>query len=171
VKQKAHFIRHHAGRLALGMALTSCSVAWAVVPSSPNYVLQSSTLNAGGGDMASVNYKLSSSLGAPAFTSAMTSNGYRLRAGFWGFVDTTGFFSQADCLFNWAERNYPSLFDPLGAMSNTFVPYYYRYYSQTNTYLATSSADNHLYYLGPLSNNLVFDLGALSGWLTAAICQ
>jgi len=76
----------------------------------------------------------------------------------------------ADCLFNWAERDYPSLFAP-AAISNTVAPYYYRYYSQTNAYLGVSAADNHLYYLGPASSYSLVDAGPLSGWLAAAGCQ
>lgn len=76
----------------------------------------------------------------------------------------------SDCLFNWAERTYPNLFAPAGATANTSAPYYYRYYPQTRTYLATSSADNHLYYLGPISNNVISDVGAISVWLNTANC-
>lgn len=77
----------------------------------------------------------------------------------------------SDCLFNWAENKYPTWFAPAGASSADDVQYYYRYYSQTNAYLATSSADSHMYYLGPLSSNAVLDVGALSSWLTTANCQ
>jgi hypothetical protein len=81
------------------------------------------------------------------------------------------FTSQSECLFGWAERTFPDWFAPGGAASNTLAPYYYRYYSQTNAYLATSSADNHVYYLGPLSPNSILDVGPLAGWLSAAGCQ
>jgi hypothetical protein len=80
----------------------------------------------------------------------------------------TGAFSinPADCLFNWAERNYPSLFSPAAA-SLTLGPYYYRYYSGTNIYLGVST-DNHVYFLdaGGLD-----DVGAQSGWFATAGCQ
>ncbi len=79
--------------------------------------------------------------------------------------------SQSDCLFNWAERTYPTLFAPVAATSNTWAPYYYRYYPQTNAFLATSSDDDHVYYLGPSSNNTILDAGALTGWLSTAGCQ
>lgn len=79
--------------------------------------------------------------------------------------------SPTDCLFNWAESNYANLFAPAGAVSNTSAPYYYRYYADTNAYLATSSANNHVYYLGPVSNNSLVDVGPLSGWLSTAGCQ
>lgn len=83
-------------------------------------------------------------------------------------TDTT---STADCLFNWAEANYSSLFAPRGARSSTFGPYTYRYYSQTTAYLAVSSADNHLYYMGSLSRNAVLDLGAAAPWYAQAGCR
>lgn len=77
--------------------------------------------------------------------------------------------SQSDCLFNWAEKTYPTLFAPAAA-SNTLTPYYYRYYPQTLAYLATSATDNHVYYLGTISNNTVLDVGDLPTWQTAAGC-
>jgi len=85
-------------------------------------------------------------------------------------VTMSQFNSQSDCVFSWAEKNHSSLFAPAGA-SNAAAPYYYRYYPGTNAYLATSSANNSLYYLGPLSGNAALDLGALSGWLLTATCQ
>lgn len=80
------------------------------------------------------------------------------------------FIAQSNCLFNWAERTFPNLFAPAGAISTTFAPYYYRFYRQTISILATSSADNHVYYLGPLSNNSIFDVGAMSPLLSTAGC-
>jgi glucose/arabinose dehydrogenase len=82
----------------------------------------------------------------------------------------SNFISKSDCLFNWAEKTYLNLFAPVGALSNTLTPYYYRYYPQTNAYLGMSPADNHVYYLGPLSNNSILDIGALSPWLSMAGC-
>lgn len=76
-----------------------------------------------------------------------------------------------DCLFNWAERTYPTLFAPASATTTTSAPYYYRYYSQTTAYLGTSTADSHVYYLGPASNNILLDVGTLSTWLATAGCQ
>ena len=76
----------------------------------------------------------------------------------------------ADCLFDWAEQDYPDLFAP-AASSTTSAPYYYRYYSQTAAYLGTSTVDNHVYYLGPVSGNSLLDVGALSTWLATAGCS
>jgi endoglucanase len=78
--------------------------------------------------------------------------------------------TQAECLFNWAERTYPTLFAP-AATSTTFAPWHYRYYWQTDAYLGTSSADNHVYYLGPSSGYGLLDVGNLSSWLATAGCQ
>ena len=76
-----------------------------------------------------------------------------------------------DCLFNWAESTYPQLLAP-PAVSATAEPYYYRYYSQTDSYVGTSSLDNHVYYLvGPISGNDPLDLGPLSTWLATSGCQ
>lgn len=77
----------------------------------------------------------------------------------------------SDCLFNWAERQYPSLFMPSGTSSATLGEYYYRYYSHTNAYLATHGGNSHLYYLGPATGNVVADLGPASGWFGSAGCQ
>jgi outer membrane lipase/esterase len=77
------------------------------------------------------------------------------------------YYTSADCLFNWAERNFPLLFSPAGASSNTLSPFYYRFYSATNAYLGTSSADNHVYYLGSAG---FLDAGLLTIWLQTAGC-
>lgn len=74
--------------------------------------------------------------------------------------------SAADCLFSWAERNYPSLFSPAAA-SLMLAPYYYRYYSGTNIYLGVST-DNHVYYLDAAG---LHDVGVQSLWFTTAGCQ
>lgn len=79
--------------------------------------------------------------------------------------------SSSDCLFNWAEQQYASFLSPSGATSATAGNYYYRHYTGTNSYLATSSTDNRLYYLGPATGPAPFDLGAVSTWLTQAGCQ
>lgn len=79
--------------------------------------------------------------------------------------------SPPNCLFDWAERTYPTLFAPAGASSVGAASYYYRYYSQTGAFLATSSADNHVYYRGPNSGDATVDVGELSTWLATAGCQ
>jgi hypothetical protein len=78
--------------------------------------------------------------------------------------------SPSDCLFDWAERVYPTLFAPPGAVSQTSTPYYYRYYAGTNAYLGTSSVNNDVYYLGPATGNVLYDAGPLPVWQTTAGC-
>lgn len=74
----------------------------------------------------------------------------------------------ADCLFNWAETNYPSYFSPSGAVTQRYAPYIYRYYSNTNAYLGVSSIDNDVYYLTPYDE--LIDVGESSYWLALANC-
>lgn len=76
----------------------------------------------------------------------------------------------ADCLFNWAEKTYPTLFAPGGVPSSTASPYYYRYYSSTKNYLAVSSADNHIWVLGPISGNVPLDVAPVANFLATAGC-
>lgn len=79
--------------------------------------------------------------------------------------------SRADCVFGWGERTYPELFSPAGGVSKALGPYYYRYYSTTNSYLGITTGDEHLIYLGLLSGNSLLDLGALTTWQQQAGCQ
>ena len=73
------------------------------------------------------------------------------------------------CLFNWAEQNYSSLFAPPNQPMQVSTIYTFRHYPTTNDYLGVSSADNHVYYLGP--DGILQDEGALSYWLPQAGCQ
>ncbi|MFC4788204.1 DUF1566 domain-containing protein [Giesbergeria sinuosa] len=78
--------------------------------------------------------------------------------------------TQVDCLFAWAESSAPAWFPSMGAVSGQKDSYNYRYYAGQNAYLAVSSADNHVYYLGPVSNGALYDLGALALWADKADC-
>ena len=82
--------------------------------------------------------------------------------------------SRADCLFNWAEKNYAQYFSPAyppGATSATDVPpYYYRHYSSTNTYLGISSLDNNIYVLGGSFGTNIKSVGAVSSFLGVSGC-
>lgn len=82
-----------------------------------------------------------------------------------------GQLDNSDCIFNWAERTYQPYFSPPVATSATYAPYYYRYYSGTGNYLATSSADNHLWVLGPSFGNGLLDVGPVTSFLGLAGCQ
>lgn len=78
--------------------------------------------------------------------------------------------AQADCLFAWGEANYASLLQPAGASSQVSLPYYYRYYKTTNTYLGISSADQRLYYLPASQTSVLQDLGPAMTWVIKAGC-
>jgi len=89
----------------------------------------------------------------------------------WGnvkFVNATG-TSSTECLFAWAENNYPTLFAPAGSPTAVLAPYTYRHYATTNAYLGVSSDNNHVYYLGP--DGVLQDVGPLADWLSKAGCQ
>jgi len=77
--------------------------------------------------------------------------------------------AKSDCLFNWAESAYAALFAPKGTLSIAFGPYYLRFYSATNAYLAVSGSS--FVYLGPLSGNQLLDLGPVSTWYANAGCS
>ena len=74
-----------------------------------------------------------------------------------------------ECLFNWAEKNYPGLFAPSGFATAVWDVYTYRYYSATKAYLGVSSVDKHVYYLG--QNGKMQDEGPTSYWFPLAGCQ
>lgn len=86
-------------------------------------------------------------------------------------VADTGAVDPKPCFFKWAESNYSQFFAPTGNDSFlSFPPYTYRYYSATDTYLAVSSADNHVYYMFG-SDGVIRDAGPLSDWLVTSGCQ
>ncbi|MGZ5784688.1 MAG: CAP domain-containing protein [Ramlibacter sp.] len=90
--------------------------------------------------------------------------------GEWGYakeVDVSATLPQADCLFDWAQGHYASLFGP-PASSQVLDVYYYRHYTGTSAYLGISSANDHVYYL-PEGGSLL-DAGPKSGWFATAGC-
>ncbi len=88
--------------------------------------------------------------------------------------DPTQTISDSDRIFNYLEATYPQYLSPAKAASATtpmyvYTPpvYYYRYYSGTNAYIATSNG--MVYYLGPASGNLILPLGMQADFLGAAV--
>ena len=71
---------------ALTVAALGCMHASAAPPASSNFVMSSSATNNGVGDMASVSFKLSSSVGDATLTARQTSAGFVLSPGFWHSV-------------------------------------------------------------------------------------
>lgn len=76
--------------------------------------------------------------------------------------------SATDCLFNWAERTVPSLLSPVTTTRTDIPPFTYRLYTASNSALAVSSTDSHVYYYAAGRLN---DLGHQSTWLAQAGCQ
>lgn len=74
-----------------------------------------------------------------------------------------------DCLFNWLEDNYPAYVSPNRPASLTSSPFYFRYYTGTNSYIGVSSADAHLYYSSASAGLL--DLGLAATWSMQAGCR
>jgi hypothetical protein len=73
-----------------------------------------------------------------------------------------------DCLLNWAEHTVPSLLAPAATTRRDIPPYLYRFYTSSNTALAVSTADAHVYFY---SGGNLNDLGHQSLWLGQAGCQ
>ncbi|WP_374438428.1 FG-GAP repeat domain-containing protein [Inhella sp.] len=76
----------------------------------------------------------------------------------------------ADCVFGWAERNYPQLFSAPKPVPGLYQSYYYRYYETTQSYLAQSLTDHHLYYLAPGTGGAIVDVGPQGKWKRLAGC-
>jgi dienelactone hydrolase len=74
--------------------------------------------------------------------------------------------SQPDRIFSFAESTYPTLFAPAGTASQTISSFYYRYYPQTNNYLATSGGK--LYYFAPAQSPTLLEVGAEASFLSLA---
>jgi len=95
----------------------------------------------------------------------------------WGVWDKDGklkpgrdaVFSGRECLFDWAEQNYPQLFAPASQATAAWSVYTYRYYPGTNVYLGVSATDGNVYYQGP--DGYLMNEGPLSYWLPQAGCQ
>ncbi|NRF67235.1 right-handed parallel beta-helix repeat-containing protein [Aquincola sp. S2] len=84
--------------------------------------------------------------------------------------DAAAFALLADCLFGWAERQYPGLLAPAGAPSLTHDPYRYRHYPAQRVYVGASAADGQVLLLAPSTGGAISSVGALSGWLATAGC-
>jgi hypothetical protein len=116
-------------------------------------------------------------LGASLFTGYMDNTDVFFKLGqvaIGGAIDSTWAkdkspSSQQECLFNYAEKTYPTAFAPAGGTTQSQDTFVYRYYAKSNTYLAINSTNNHVYYVGVAG--VLEDQGDLSGWLTKAGCQ
>lgn len=78
--------------------------------------------------------------------------------------------NQYDCIFNWAETNFPQYFSPANSSTANYAPYQYRYYAGTGNYMAISSADMNVWVLGPSFGSSLLNVGTVTNFLTAAGC-
>lgn len=79
--------------------------------------------------------------------------------------------SDVTCLLNWFELNYPSeLAGPLSPDTQYVEPYYFRYYSVSDIYIAISQDNDHLYYYAPSISPDLVDLGNVGKFYADAGC-
>lgn len=77
----------------------------------------------------------------------------------------------SDCIFNWAENTYPSLFSPPTRQNGTILGYTYRYYSATNIYLATAGDGNVYVYAPSIFGDKITNVGTMSYYANLAGCH
>lgn len=73
------------------------------------------------------------------------------------------------CLFAWAEGQYPATFAASNRYTKFFEPYTYRHYSVSDSYLGVSSVDHHVYFMGP--DRVLQDQGSFFDWVSTAGCH
>jgi alpha-tubulin suppressor-like RCC1 family protein len=74
-----------------------------------------------------------------------------------------------NCLFDWAEDQFPASLQPRRPATQTLSPYRYRSYTAQNMFVAYSAGDAHLYFLAAPAP--VVDLGLAAGWSRQAGCR
>jgi len=89
--------------------------------------------------------------------------------GLYGRIDMVAGEPSTECLLDWAEKKYPSLFPKADGSTVTVSVYTARHYTGTNSYLGISSVDNHVYYKS--KDGQLQDEGPVSFWLPQAGCQ
>ena len=74
-----------------------------------------------------------------------------------------------NCLFDWAEDQFPATLLPRRPATQALSPYRYRNYAAQNMFIAYSAGDARLYFLAPPAP--VVDLGLAAGWSRQAGCR
>jgi pimeloyl-ACP methyl ester carboxylesterase len=102
-----------------------------------------------------------------AYPSGMQ-DGYAVSGSIFGapgaIVDTVRTVSQVERVFDWAERAYPALLQPAGALTGILEGYYERYYPTTGAYVGVKNGD--VFYL-PRGGSIQ-RVGALADFLAQA---
>lgn len=100
------------------------------------------------------------------FSSPTTTASHLVINGIPGAVINT---STNDCTLNWLEDRYSTYLSPTRQTTQAASSYSYRYYSGSNTYIAVSSADSHLYFMSTATG--LVDLGLASTFAGQAGCH
>jgi hypothetical protein len=77
--------------------------------------------------------------------------------------------SRSNCLFDWAQSTLPTLFGQ-GSTAGNVSTYQFRLYGTGNA-LATSSVDNRVWVLGPVTGQTLLNAGAMADLLVTAGCE
>jgi Tol biopolymer transport system component len=90
-----------------------------------------------------------------------------------GRFDSSGVFVHdrvTHCLLNWAEQSvYANMFPPTTNPTQVLPPYTFRVYP--NTYLGTSNADDHVYYVIQAEGLVPHDVGLLTNYTAPSNCR
>ncbi len=80
--------------------------------------------------------------------------------------------AQAECLFRWAEDQYPAHLRPSSPATQTSGGYIFRHYTASNVYLGISKSDSQLYFYAPnkSGSGTLQNLGVAAEWIERAGC-
>jgi hypothetical protein len=157
------------GSYALSVASSSDSCSWMASTPTPWLHLASS----GGSGSAALAFSVDANSGTASRSGSIVIGklSYTVsQAGSSATPATPITAAAIDCLFDWAEKNYPGLFSPSPAQSTVADNYRFRFYPGTSAYLGAFN-EQRLDYIGPQSNGTVLELGDLATWLKTATCQ
>ncbi len=91
-------------------------------------------------------------------------------SGIYKLIANKGISKEAkECLFNWAEQQYPLIFSPTSVSSQQFEDYTYRYYSDTNIYLGFFQ-NKKVHYLEANKSDGIVDAGDVKPYQDLAGC-
>ena len=79
--------------------------------------------------------------------------------------------TQSECLFDWAAKAAPTLFDLATGASVDLSAGRYRHYAGTQSYLAITHETRRVLYLDATTSGPLTDLGEAANWVTTAGCD
>ncbi|OQK15362.1 amidohydrolase [Methyloprofundus sedimenti] len=84
-------------------------------------------------------------------------------------INEFGYQSAVECLFAWAEINFPEYLAPAGAYTQVSNGFIQREYSSSQSFVHISNDKHRVYFTG--ADGVQHDLGDLSNWLATAGCH